>query len=147
MDAIQDLKLGKEYKYIILNLSKDNSQIIVEKIKSRKPKVEEIDAGPKAGAEAKAGGEVNVSGTNAGKLPVENKSEKELYEEFVEELPETDCRWIVYDFVYEKEGGLRKKLILISWRVIFFSNMTTGGLAMSGFHLSTNPDIVIAFQI
>ncbi|TFY78958.1 hypothetical protein EWM64_g5048 [Hericium alpestre] len=38
------------------------------------------------------------------------------YEEFVEELPEGECRWAVYDFEYQKgDEGKRTKLCFIMW--------------------------------
>jgi cofilin len=87
----KDLKSTKdrpeEYKYIIFNLNEDNTQIIVEKI-ALQVKSDEKD---------------------------EFAAERVFYENFLESLPETECRWAVYDLVYEKEGGTRKKLVLFSW--------------------------------
>ncbi|KAI0087038.1 hypothetical protein BDY19DRAFT_323900 [Irpex rosettiformis] len=39
------------------------------------------------------------------------------YESFIADLPETECRWAVYDFEYDAEGGAgkRNKLIFVSW--------------------------------
>jgi len=39
------------------------------------------------------------------------------YEEFiVKALPETECRWAIYDFEFEKEGGGRRnKITFLSW--------------------------------
>jgi len=75
LETYQELKLGKKIKYIIYNLNKDNTEIIVEK-----------------------------------------KSDSANYEEFLGDLPETECRWAVYDFEYEKEGaGKRNKLCFIAW--------------------------------
>ncbi|KAF5389533.1 hypothetical protein D9757_004201 [Collybiopsis confluens] len=46
----------------------------------------------------------------------EKTSESKDYEEFLADLPETECRWAVYDFEYEKEeGGKRNKLCFVSW--------------------------------
>jgi cofilin len=43
-------------------------------------------------------------------------SDSPSYDEFVADLPETDCRWAVYDFEYEKEdGGKRNKICFFSW--------------------------------
>jgi len=40
----------------------------------------------------------------------------EEYEQFLEILPETECRWAIYDFGFEKEdGGHRNKIIFLSW--------------------------------
>ncbi|EPQ51060.1 actin depolymerizing factor, partial [Gloeophyllum trabeum ATCC 11539] len=75
LEAYQELKLRKTMKYIIFNLNKDNTEIIVEK-----------------------------------------KSDSSNYEEFLADLPENECRWAVYDFEYEKEGGgKRNKLCFIAW--------------------------------
>lgn len=48
----------------------------------------------------------------------EKKGEDDGYEKFIDCLPETECRWAVYDFGYEHEGGKRNKLIFISWQVL-----------------------------
>ncbi|PFH51257.1 hypothetical protein AMATHDRAFT_75099 [Amanita thiersii Skay4041] len=75
LDKYQQLKLKKTFKYVIFNLNKANTEIIVEKTS------ESID-----------------------------------YEDFVSDLPETECRWAVYDFEFEKEGaGKRNKLVFVSW--------------------------------
>ncbi|KAF8806835.1 cofilin [Phlegmacium glaucopus] len=38
------------------------------------------------------------------------------YEKFLEILPETECRWAIYDFEFEKEGaGRRNKITFLSW--------------------------------
>jgi cofilin len=38
------------------------------------------------------------------------------YEELIQVLPETECRWVVYDFEFEKgDAGKRSKLMFISW--------------------------------
>lgn len=67
--------MKKQYKYIIFNLNKDNTEIIVEKTSTEKD-----------------------------------------YDAFVEELSEDQCRWVVYDFEFEKEGGgKRNKIIFFSW--------------------------------
>ncbi|KAK6340965.1 cofilin [Orbilia brochopaga] len=44
-------------------------------------------------------------------------SYEEQYEEFVGKLPETDCRWAIYDFEYELTAGegKRNKICFISW--------------------------------
>ncbi len=39
------------------------------------------------------------------------------YDVFVGELPGNECRWAVYDFEYEVEGGKRNKLVFYSWCV------------------------------
>ncbi|MFC8230721.1 actin-binding ADF family protein [Streptomyces sp. NPDC057287] len=75
LSEYQLLKLKKAYKYIVFNLSKDNTEIIVEKT-----------------------------------------STSPDYDNFIEDLPETECRWAVYNFEFEKAGaGKRNKLTFVSW--------------------------------
>ncbi|KAI0269797.1 hypothetical protein BC834DRAFT_863408 [Gloeopeniophorella convolvens] len=39
-----------------------------------------------------------------------------VYDEFIADLPETECRWAVYDFEYQREdGGKRSKIVFFSW--------------------------------
>lgn len=41
------------------------------------------------------------------------------YDDFIADLPETECCWAVYDFEFtNEEGNLRNKLLFISWYVI-----------------------------
>ena len=75
LTAFQDLKLGKKAKYIIYTLSKDLTEIIVEK-----------KADPTAS-----------------------------YDDFLADLPEAECRWAVYDFDFERDGGKRSKITFYSW--------------------------------
>jgi len=74
LTGYRDLKLGHKHKYIIYNLSKDNTQIVVDKTSTASD-----------------------------------------YDDFLADLPETECRWAVYDFPYEKDGGKRNKLVFFSW--------------------------------
>jgi len=46
---------------------------------------------------------------------VEKKSPSANYEDFLADLPEQECRWAIYDFEYEKEGGKRNKITFFSW--------------------------------
>lgn len=47
---------------------------------------------------------------------VKKTSDSPSYDTFIEELPEAECRWAVYDFDFEKEdGGKRSKICFISW--------------------------------
>lgn len=60
------------------------------------------------------------------------KTSKETdYEKFIEDLPEAEPRWAVYDFEYEKEeGGKRNKLVFYSWYVFpltFYSSVAIQG--------------------
>ena len=45
------------------------------------------------------------------------------YEAFISEFPENECRWAVYDFEYELDGGAgkRNKLVFFSWSVVIRS--------------------------
>jgi cofilin len=46
---------------------------------------------------------------------VHKSSQSADYEEFLADLPETECRWAVYDFEYDNGEGKRKKLLFYSW--------------------------------
>lgn len=50
-------------------------------------------------------------------IVVAKTSESKDYAEFVDQLPENDCRYAVYDFEYEKAGGegVRNKICFIHW--------------------------------
>lgn len=75
LEEYQALKLKKTHKYIVFTLSKDFTEIVVEKT-----------------------------------------SDSQTYDDFVSDLPETECRWAVYDFEFEKEGsGKRSKICFVSW--------------------------------
>jgi len=39
------------------------------------------------------------------------------YDDFVKQFPATECRYAVYDFEYELDGGLRNELLFIAWCV------------------------------
>ena len=39
------------------------------------------------------------------------------YETFLEDLPETECRWAVYDFEFDSGEGLRNKILFYMWCV------------------------------
>jgi hypothetical protein len=48
-------------------------------------------------------------------IVVEKTSQASEYEDFLSDLPEADCRWAVYDFEYEQDGGRRNKITFYSW--------------------------------
>jgi cofilin len=49
-------------------------------------------------------------------IVVEKTSSAADYDDFIADLPEVECRWAVYDFEFEKEGGgKRNKIVFISW--------------------------------
>lgn len=37
------------------------------------------------------------------------------YDSLLAKLPEDDCRYVVFDYEFEKDGGKRNKIVLISW--------------------------------
>ncbi|CAM0139252.1 unnamed protein product [Umbelopsis sp. WA50703] len=49
-------------------------------------------------------------------IVVEKSAEKAEYSDFLSELPESEPRYAIYDFEYEKPGeGLRSKIIFYAW--------------------------------
>jgi cofilin len=49
-------------------------------------------------------------------IVVEKTSKSTDYDDFLNDLPEDDCRWAVYDVQYEKEGGgQRNKITFFAW--------------------------------
>lgn len=50
-------------------------------------------------------------------IVVDKTSTDESYDSFIEELPENDCKYAVYDFEYEiSQGeGKRSKLVFYQW--------------------------------
>ncbi|KAK6534394.1 cofilin [Arthrobotrys megalospora] len=48
-------------------------------------------------------------------IVVDKSSTDSDYSTFLEDLPEEDCRWAVYDFAYSTADGERNKIVFISW--------------------------------
>ncbi|KAG0139806.1 hypothetical protein CROQUDRAFT_84823 [Cronartium quercuum f. sp. fusiforme G11] len=48
-------------------------------------------------------------------IKVEKTSESPSYEDFVADLPETACRYAIYDFAYDLGEGKRNKLCFYAW--------------------------------
>ncbi|KAH9002546.1 hypothetical protein EDB86DRAFT_2847248 [Lactarius hatsudake] len=48
-------------------------------------------------------------------IVVEKESTAVDYEDFTKDLPETECRWAVYDLEFDTEDGKRNKLVFVSW--------------------------------
>ncbi|KAG5719275.1 Cofilin [Termitomyces sp. T112] len=49
-------------------------------------------------------------------IVVEKTSSSTDYDDFIADLPESECRWGIYDFEFEKEGGgKRNKITFVSW--------------------------------
>ncbi|KAF9221591.1 cofilin [Gyrodon lividus] len=46
---------------------------------------------------------------------VEKTSNSSDYDDFLNDLPENECRWAVYDFEFEKDGAKRNKICFVSW--------------------------------
>ncbi|KAG0304843.1 cofilin, partial [Dissophora globulifera] len=44
-------------------------------------------------------------------IVVEKQAERGTYDEFLSHLPETECRWAVYDFDYSTPEGERNKIV------------------------------------
>jgi cofilin len=43
------------------------------------------------------------------KIEVFKTSSSDSNDDFLNDLPDTDCSWAVYDFIYEENGGKRNK--------------------------------------
>ncbi|CAG99054.1 cofilin [Kluyveromyces lactis] len=76
LNAFNDLKLGKKYKFILYALNDSKTEIIVK----------------------------------------ETSAEQD-YDKFLEQLPENDCLYAVYDFEYElgNNEGKRSKIVFFTW--------------------------------
>jgi len=48
-------------------------------------------------------------------IVVETRSDSADYDQFLETLPENDCRWVIYDFEYESGEGPRNKILFYAW--------------------------------
>ncbi|KAF9173747.1 cofilin [Mortierella sp. AD010] len=48
-------------------------------------------------------------------IVVEKKAETATYDEFLEHLPQDQCRWAVYDFDYKTPEGDRNKIVFYTW--------------------------------
>lgn len=63
-------------------------------------------------------------------MVVEKTSEEGSHDDFIADLPESECRWAVYDFIVDSEEGNRNNLVFISWCVFLLSRPS---LNSSGF--------------
>ena len=54
-------------------------------------------------------------GRNGREVVVEKCGESKKYDDFLADLPETECRWAIYDLEYEIPEGKGNKLVFISW--------------------------------
>jgi cofilin len=53
-------------------------------------------------------------------IVLHKESASQDYDEFLADLPETECRWAVYDLEFQKEeGGVRNKIIFYHWCFFF----------------------------
>ncbi|KAF8923552.1 cofilin, partial [Dissophora ornata] len=48
-------------------------------------------------------------------IVVEKQAVTATYAEFLEHLPDDDCRWAVYDFDYKIADGERNKIVFYTW--------------------------------
>lgn len=48
-------------------------------------------------------------------LPLSGGSPKDDWEEFTKALPESDCRYIAYDFAYEHQGAPKQRILFVLW--------------------------------
>ncbi|KAL7414455.1 hypothetical protein BDY24DRAFT_385243 [Mrakia frigida] len=58
-----------------------------------------------------------IYGMNAdnSEIVVLKTSTEKSYDTFLEELPETECRWAVYDMEFDSGEGIRNKLCFYMW--------------------------------
>lgn len=95
LDAYQDLKLRKKYKFIVYTLNNTNTEIVVEKTHP----VERISENASTNPEA-----------------FDLKTVKD-YELFLQHLPSDECRYAIYDFEFKTKEGTRTKIAFFSWYV------------------------------
>ncbi|KAJ1950667.1 cofilin [Linderina pennispora] len=46
---------------------------------------------------------------------VDKTSNEKEYDSFIADLPETECRWAVYDLEYDQGEGKRNKILFVAW--------------------------------
>jgi cofilin len=58
-----------------------------------------------------------IFGMNAdnSEIIVLKESTDQSYDKFLEELPESECRWAVYDMEFDSGEGIRNKLCFYMW--------------------------------
>ena len=63
--------------------------------------------------------QMKVSDDNK-EIVLEKTADTATLDEFVSQLPPSDCRWAVFDFHFDlQESGERNKLIFVAWYVSF----------------------------
>jgi len=76
-------------------------------------------------------------------IVVEKKGTEANYDTFLADLPETDCRYAVYDFDYETSEGKRQKLCFYTWspddapvrsKMVYASSKDALRRALNGVH-------------
>lgn len=76
-------------------------------------------------------------------IVVENSGKADSYDEFIEQFPENDCRYAVYDFEFELPNGegKRNKMVFYTWspatssiksKMIYASSKDALRLAING---------------
>ncbi|KAJ2613626.1 hypothetical protein H4S08_002099 [Coemansia sp. RSA 1365] len=86
--AFQEMKKGHKYKFIIMKISDDLKEVIMDNTSLDNLKDEE------------------------GK---DIRQKKDPYEEFMLRLPANSGRFAIYDFDYTVDGGVRNKLLFYAW--------------------------------
>ncbi|KAJ2508442.1 cofilin [Coemansia sp. RSA 2052] len=105
--AYQELKVTHEFKFVLFKIADDNKSIIVDTT-SLGPFVDLESVSP-------AEKEAALAARKAAKEKLVGKKETDIYELFVKQLPEQECRYAVYDFAYEKDGSSRNKILFYAW--------------------------------
>ncbi|KAI0562992.1 Cofilin/tropomyosin-type actin-binding protein [Gracilaria domingensis] len=48
-------------------------------------------------------------------IPLADGAAQPNWEAFTKQLPDTDCRYVAYDFVYEHQGANKNRVLFILW--------------------------------
>eukprot|EP01027_Heterolobosea_sp_BB2_P020795 GEZU01029704.1.p1 GENE.GEZU01029704.1~~GEZU01029704.1.p1 ORF type:complete len:139 (-),score=72.27 GEZU01029704.1:235-651(-) len=48
-------------------------------------------------------------------IVVDTTSTENDYDAFIKALPPADCRYVVYDFEFDTDGGKRNKIVFLNW--------------------------------
>ncbi|KAI7824231.1 hypothetical protein BX661DRAFT_46534 [Kickxella alabastrina] len=105
------LKTRHLYKYVIFQMNEQNNEIIVghryRLKKNTELTAEDLEILDKE--KHTEGNETNTSNSD------EKPTEEEMYEDFLAHLPETECRYAVYDVQFQKKEVLSNKIVFITW--------------------------------
>ncbi|KAJ1887738.1 cofilin, partial [Kickxella alabastrina] len=117
------LKTRHLYKYVIFQMNEQNNEIIVGHRYRLKKSTEltaedlEIIEGDDETNTSNLDKEKHTEGneTNTSNSDEEKPTEEEMYEDFLAHLPETECRYAVYDIQFQKKEVLSNKIVFITW--------------------------------